>query len=363
MPERAFGQGEAVTLAWPALNELSAYRITDIPRPDDGEPDAAARLADPGRAQRQAALVAAYHAGLVAASAAAGALAVGWVRQHVGGPVQLLVAGAGLVGREDAREALLTLPGGARAEPLPAGELARRLAELPSWRPIGVISDGLGAEAARDAADRLAPSLEDGLLAVWPEPFGWLLVAEPAAEAEILRVAEQVARREEQAAGQADRFPERATEARRLRLRHAELQQSRSTGLWQVRLAAGGTDPDAAARVAGLVCASADLAALPYALAPARDGRGWAARADGGSASGGGRRRRRARLPGLRRQRAGRGAHPPARARGPGGAPGAAARLRRDPGTRPGTGDDPDRPGPRPEPAAGRPAGAAGRVA
>ncbi len=260
-----------MTLAWPALNELSAYRITDIPRPDDGDPAVAgARPGDPGRAQRQAALVAAYHAGLVTASAAAGALAVGWFRPHAGGPVQLLVAGAGLVGREDTREALLTLPGGARAEPLPPGELARRLAELPSWRPIGVISDGLGAEAARDAADRLAPSLEDGLLAVWPEPFGWLLVAEPAAEAEILRVAEQVARREEQAAGQADRFPERAAEARRLRLRHAELQQSRSTGLWRVRLAAGGTDPDAAARVAGLVCASADLAALPYALAPAR---------------------------------------------------------------------------------------------
>jgi DNA helicase HerA-like ATPase len=36
-----------------------------------------------------------------------------------------------------------------------------------------------------------------------------------------------------------------------------------------VRLLAGGTDPDAASRVAGLVCASADLAELPYAIAPA----------------------------------------------------------------------------------------------
>src|SRR6202042_1223025 len=41
------------------------------------------------------------------------------------------------------------------------------------------------------------------------------------------------------------------------------------TGLGRVRLAAGGADADAATRVAGLVCASADLAELPYALAPA----------------------------------------------------------------------------------------------
>jgi DNA helicase HerA-like ATPase len=57
--------------------------------------------------------------------------------------------------------------------------------------------------------------------------------------------------------------------ARRLQLRHAELRQGASTGLWLVRLAAGGADADAATRVAGLVCASADLAGLPYAVAPA----------------------------------------------------------------------------------------------
>ena len=148
------------------------------------------------------------------------------------------------------------------------------MTQLPSWRGIGVISDGLRADAERGATERLAPSLEEGLLAVWPGAFGWLLVAEPVADAEILQLAAQVARREEYAAGQSDRFPERAVEARRLHLRHAELRQGLSTGLWRVRLAAGGTDPDAAARVAGLVCASADLAGLPYALTPADGGAG-----------------------------------------------------------------------------------------
>ena len=203
------------------------------------------------------------------AGAGLGALAVGWVRHRAGGPVQVLAAGPGLVGSEDGHEVLLTLPGGARAQPLPPGELAALMTQLPSWRAIGGISDGLRGDTQRRTAERPPPSLEECLLAVWPGPFGWLLVAEPVRDAEILQIAEQVARREEHAAGQSDRFPERAVAARRLHLRHAELRQGLSTGLWRVRLAAGGTDPDAAARVAGLVCASADLAELPYALAPA----------------------------------------------------------------------------------------------
>ena len=39
-------------------------------------------------------------------------------------------------------------------------------------------------------------------------------------------------------------------------------------GLWQVRFVVGGPAPQAAAQVAGLLCASADLDDLPCALAP-----------------------------------------------------------------------------------------------
>ncbi len=53
-----------MTLAWNALNELNAYRITEIPRRSDAD---ATRPADQpydvGRTQRLAALIAAYHAG------------------------------------------------------------------------------------------------------------------------------------------------------------------------------------------------------------------------------------------------------------------------------------------------------------
>ncbi len=115
-----------MTLGWPELTALDAYRITEIPRrPGPGETGASSGLPnDPGRTQRLAALIAAYHAG----AGDSGALALGWVRHRAGGPVQFLAAGPGLIGSQDDREVLLTLPGGARAEPLARGALATLMA-------------------------------------------------------------------------------------------------------------------------------------------------------------------------------------------------------------------------------------------
>ena len=260
-----------MTFGWPELTELDAYRITEIPRRLDAGDAGAPRdqPGDPGRTQRLAALIAAYHVGIGAKSDGHPALALGWVRHRAGGPVRFLAAGSGLVGSQDDNEVLLTLPGGARAQPLPHGALATLMSELPCWRAIGGISEGLRPEAERRTGERPPPTLEECLLAVWPGPFGWLLVAEPVGTGEIGEIADQVARREEQAASQAERFSDRAVAARRLQLRQAELRQGASTGLWRVRVAAGGADADSATRVAGLVCASADLAGLPYAVAPA----------------------------------------------------------------------------------------------
>jgi DNA helicase HerA-like ATPase len=125
--------------------------------------------------------------------------------------------------------------------------------------------------SARDAPpdrDQAVPSLEECLLPAWAGPFGWMVVAEPVRPGDVGGLADEVAGREYLATGMADRFPERDVEARRLRHRHTELRQGLSTGLWRVHLLAGAADPVSAARVAGLVCASADLRGLPYALAP-----------------------------------------------------------------------------------------------
>jgi uncharacterized protein len=257
-------------LASAVLEQLEAYRITEIPRRPDADhaqvPDH--QRDDPGRPQRAAALVAAYHAGAGSVDDGKGALAFGWVRHHAGGPVQFLAAGAGLVG-SGKEDVFLTLPAGARARSLPGGTVAALLSELPGWRAVGGISDGLLPDAER-RDERQRPSLEECLLATWPGPFGWLLLAEPLGTGEIQALADEIARLEQRSAGNTDRFPERVMETRRLHLRHAEVLKGRSTGLWRVRLLAGGSDQDAASRVAGLLCASADLSGLPYAIAPAQ---------------------------------------------------------------------------------------------
>jgi uncharacterized protein len=260
-----------VTLAWNALNELNGYRITEIPRRSDADATRPAldQPNDVGRTQRLAALIAAYHAGAEAKGNGSAALAIGWIRHSAGGPVQVLVAGTGLVGSEAGQEVFLTLPGGARAQPLLRGTVTRLMAQLPSWRTIGGISDGLLPDNERRTGDRPPPSMEECLLAVWPGPFGWLLLAEPLSADEIQQIADELARREQLSTGNSDRFPERAMTARRLSLRHAEMRKGVSAGLWRVRLLAGGTSAEAASRVAGLVCASADLDGLPYAVTPA----------------------------------------------------------------------------------------------
>src|SRR5205085_10505400 len=126
------GRSDAM-LAWDALGGLDAYRITEIPRrPEPGPAPAPAESDDPGRIQRLAALVAAYHAGAETRGNGSGALAIGWARHDTDGPVQLLAAGPGLVGSGEGQEGFLALPGGARARPRGGGSRPGRMARAPA---------------------------------------------------------------------------------------------------------------------------------------------------------------------------------------------------------------------------------------
>ena len=243
---------------------------------EPGRWDGAARwTGDPGRPQRVAALVAAYHVGI--ARPAGGTVAFGWLRSAAGGPVSVIAAGDALAGSADpqAGEVLLALPGGARGRALPPGELARLTDRVGCWREVAGISDGLLAMTAETgqpharAGGQAGLSLDEGLLGSWTGAFGWLVVAEPVSPAELWSLAEEVGLRQRLAEGAADRFPERAVAARRLKERHGEFQRGVSTGFWRLTVAAGGPDEASAARVAGLLCASVDLDGLPYALSPA----------------------------------------------------------------------------------------------
>ena len=261
-------------MALTGLHGLTAYLVREIPRRDDAHSDAGPSrdVPDPGRAQRRAALVAAYHAGI--AGGAASSVAFGWVRAAPGGPVRVIACGDALVGSASAdsasAEVMLSLPSGARGTVLPPEDLDGLVTGL-RWREVTGISDGLLAADQQGHQERRARvlSLDDGLLGSWAGAFGWLVIAEPVAAQRLGALAEDIGVRQRVAERAADRFPERAVAARRLKERHGELLRGESGGFWRITVLAGGADEASGARVAGLFCAATDLSGLPYALSPA----------------------------------------------------------------------------------------------
>jgi len=210
-----------------ALAALPAWQVTEIPRPRDSGHEYAMRNA--GVAQRVAALA--------SASGTTDPVAVAWVRDRAGGPVRVLAAGPGMAGGRDGGQTVLTFPAGARAAPLPAGQSMQILTTLPCWTRISGISDVLRAERSEPAAGMDAePSLEDGLLSAWLDPFAWLLLAEPLGEAEINDLAADAAH--QQLAAENYRSPRSKLAARRAGAWHEELREGITAGMWRVHMLA-----------------------------------------------------------------------------------------------------------------------------
>jgi uncharacterized protein len=240
---------------WQVLTSLPAWQVSEIPRPGDERAGA-----DWGAEERVAALVSAYGCDTP--------IAVAWIRNRPGGPVRVLMAGSALAAGTDSGSAVLTLPAGARGEPLRDGEAAQALAALPCWARIGGVNDVLLADARdqQHGNQGAAPSLERGLLSAWLDAFGWLLLAEPVGQDVVTEMAADAAHAQLEA--EQNRSPRNRLAARRASARHDELREAGTSGLWRVHLLAGAAAPDAAARVARLVAASADLRGLPYGLTP-----------------------------------------------------------------------------------------------
>ncbi|MGW0710965.1 ATP-binding protein [Streptomyces sp. NPDC002643] len=247
------------------LREVQRQRLTD---------DRAGGTGDDLSAQRLAALVSAHHARRPD-DPTGGAVFVGWARRAADRPIDVLIGGDTLLGGRadaDAGTTLLRLPAGARGLAQPTGTAASLLGEFPCWSAVAGVTDGLLVDAEPNAtgagAARQRPSLEDCLLAVWQEPFAWLVFAEPVPAAELDDLTGDIADEQRRAMSKADSSPEYALAAARLERRHKDLAKASATGLWRIRLLAGGRTPEEATRVAALVCASADLEGLPYALRP-----------------------------------------------------------------------------------------------
>jgi uncharacterized protein len=253
---------------WSVMSALPAWQVTQLPRPaspgDDGHP--AGLSPRDGTARRAQELVSAY--------CRSAPVAVGWVRERAGGPVRVITAGPGVAAGNDGGQAVLTLPAGARGCRLLDGQAVSLLTAIPCWAQLAAVSDVLLAEqdtpASRPGDRGARSSLEDGLLSAWLGPFGWLLLAEPVDAGTLEELTSQVALAQLEA--QRNDSPRARLAERRAAARHAELRQAASTGLWRVHLLAGGATPGEAAQVAGLLLASSDLAGLPYALLPARQG-------------------------------------------------------------------------------------------
>ncbi|MFF5702946.1 helicase HerA domain-containing protein [Streptomyces sp. NPDC012794] len=261
--------------AWHRLLALPTYALTEVPRqrPDANRP---AGPDDELRAHRFAALVSAFHS-RCPSDPGRGGLLLGWSRPSATHPLDVFLGGTALAGGDDPSDpgtALLRLPAGARARRHAPGAVVGSLAQFPHWTAIAGVADGLlvDDEPRQPGASGLRPTLEDCLLGVWQEAFAWLLLADPVPPRELDELTGDAADRQRRAQSKAAGSPEYALEAGRLERRHKELAKASATGLWRIRLLAGGRTPDEAQRVAALVCASADLEGLPYALRPT----GWA---------------------------------------------------------------------------------------
>lgn len=255
-----------------ALAGYRFHRLLTIPRrPEDPQ------APDRTPAQLTAALTAA-HAVLSHRSGPDGAnrvgLAVAWIRPDRHAPLHFLAGGLPFfppAGEESegGREHPLRYPPGATARETPPDHVARLLGRMPYWVPCGGMHEPLRlGEDGRSLPTERRGSFDDAA-AHLPDPFAWLVLAEPVPyerlERERAALGVSLPRLRQRENSEADRIAAERAEAR-----YRELTLALATGLWKVRVLVGADCPESALASAALLCGSGELDDLPYVLLPAR---------------------------------------------------------------------------------------------
>ncbi|BCJ74516.1 hypothetical protein CS0771_40600 [Catellatospora sp. IY07-71] len=256
------------------FGDFDLHRLTRLPRPPrERRDDAEGRRDELGPL---AASLAGAHPTLLAAGPDA-RLATAWLRVphdprlHVvlGGRPGFPPATGAPPGTGSGRAHPVLFPPGAEAARLAPAELDVLLGLLPHWVPCAAWPDALWAPA--DSA-RERPQLRRGSfdqhVGHLPGSFGWLVLARPLPPAEVKQELDRLV------AGilpltRGEVGEEKRIQLERAQARHRELSRAQHGGAWHIQVLAGGVGEPAAAAVAGLLCAAAELDGLPYTLAPA----------------------------------------------------------------------------------------------
>ena len=223
----------------------------------DSPPGTSTPAPDGHARQRVAALSALFHSDAVTAQQP---LVFGWHRTSRGGAVELVTT------VESAA------PPGSRS--IPAGDAVDAVMATPAWVQVAVRP--VGSDAGDDRTDPTVPdphrsnppSVESTLLEVWDRPFTLLVIASPVSQDDAVDAVESTSDASREAKAHAEQDPDFAIEHERLQWWHRELRNGETTGLWWVRVVAGGEDERSARALSALASTSFDAASVGYALTP-----------------------------------------------------------------------------------------------
>ncbi|MFC5061561.1 ATP-binding protein [Actinomycetospora atypica] len=254
------------------FGRMHCYRITSVPRSEESSRSPShpgPRDSERIRARLFAALTA-THASLAGERAAQ--LALAWwrpdgedVRVVLGATPSFPLVDDAPTEPDDDGCGLL-YPPGARARQIDVDEADRELGKFPSWVACGGAGDALWTIDGRGTADPLRGGFEDHA-AHLPHPFVWLVLAEPvsadALEREIVALESLFPALRMKTNSEKDRVALQRAEGR-----YRDLVRARVTGLWSVRIAAGGRNPAEARANAAVLASASELDEQPFVVVP-----------------------------------------------------------------------------------------------